>query len=480
MQQAGDSSAGDGLADATALGQAVREGRTTASALMRDSLDRARNDKLGAITFLDEEMGLSAAATFDRLMADGAADTNTMPFAGVPFLVKGLGNAAKGLPAHAGSKAIAARVGKPERDSMIFERFRRAGLLPFGVTSCPSFGLSVTSEPTEDPVARNPWNPEYSPGGSSSGAAAAVASGIVAIAHATDAAGSIRIPAACCGLPALKPSRGLVPNAPEFSNHLMGITGELVIARSVRDISAALFAVSGHVKGPYGDQSLTGGPVRGLRIALVDTAPAGLGEEQANAIRSAEPILASHGHTIVDIETAKLDSIVERTDAIARMYLSISEANWIDSLGIGDEELHPAVADNAAQGRKRTAAELFRANTEAARLAHECWRIFENVDVIAMPVLGRAPVKIGQTAETHADADRTWAFMGRYAPRATLANVCGLPAMVIPRGLDHQGLPLSLQLIGPIGSDLLLLHIAHQLEDDAPWPFLSPIAGGLN
>ena len=478
MREAGDNGAGDGLADATALGQAVREGRTTASALMQESLDRARKDKLGAIAYLDEEMGLSAAAAFDKRLAEGACDIGVTPFAGVPFLAKGLGNAAKGLPVHAGSKAIAARVGKPERDSLIFERFRRAGLLPFGVTSCPSFGLSVTSEPTEDPIARNPWNPDYSPGGSSSGAAVAVASGIVAIAHATDAAGSIRIPAACCGLPGLKPSRGLVPNAPEFSNHLMGITGELVIARSVRDISAALFAVSGHAKGPYGDQSLSGGPVRGLRIALIDTTPAGLGEEQASAIRSAEPILSSHGHTIVDIDAARLDSIVERTDAIARIFLSISEANWIDSLGIADDELHPAVAENAAQGRNRTAAELFRADTEAARLAHECWRIFEQVDAIAMPALGRAPIEIGKTDETHADADRTWTFMGRYAPRATLANVCGLPAIVVPRGLDHAGLPLSMQLVGPIGSDLLLLHIAHQLENDAPWPFPAPIAGG--
>lgn len=465
------------FADATALAEAIRHGRTTATAVMQASLDRAKSDPFGALCHLDEEMGLEAASAFDRLAADKSSHARNAPFAGLPFLAKDLSNAARGLPVHAGSPALASRVPVAEQDSVIFKRFRQSGLLPFGVTTTPEFGLALTSEPAGGPIARNPWNPEYSSGGSSGGAASAVASGIVALAHASDAAGSIRVPAACCGLVGLKPSRGLTSNAPQFGNHLMGITGELVLARSVRDIRTALVAISGNTMGPYGELTLSGIPVRRLRIGLVDTAPGGIGPEQAEAIRSSAALLESQGHTIVDVNVDALDALAQEAATLICTILSVSLASMLDEMKIADAEISAIAAAIADEGRQMTAASLFAADVRAARLAHGCWQMFEQVDAIAMPMLAHSAPKVGAMPMDHGNADAHWDHMTAIAPRTPLANIGGLPALSLPRGLDRSGMPLALQLIGPIGSDLLLLDIAHQMEAADPWTFPASIAG---
>ncbi|WP_136658388.1 amidase [Nitratireductor sp. XY-223] len=463
-------------ADATALAEAVRHGETSALALMQASIARAKSDPFGALRHIDEAMGLEAAEAFDKRLADKDQHALNAPFAGVPFLAKDLGNVARGLPAHAGAPALAARLPLPEADSLVFERFRHCGLLPFGVTTTPEFGLALTSEPPGGPIARNPWNPDYSPGGSSGGAASAVASGIVAIAHATDAAGSIRVPAACCGLVGLKPSRGLVPNAPDFDNHLMGVTGELVLARSVRDIRAALVAVSGHTQGPYGEVTLSGVPVKGMTIGLVDTAPAGLGDEEAEALRTLAPLLEAQGNTIIEIDVAALDRLAAEAAACDRACLSVSQAAWLDALHIPDEEVSPVIAAAAAEGRAMSAARFFANDTQMARIAHGCWRLFDGIDAIVMPMLAGGPPKIGAMPPDRTDLDAAWRQMAEIAPRAPLANVAGIPAISLPRGLSRAGLPLSVQLIGPIGADLLLLDIAQHIEAEAPWTYPAELA----
>jgi len=465
------------MTDASALAEAVRHGAVSAGALMEASIERASADPLGAICHLDAGMGRAAAAAFDRRLAEDDMTAHKIPFAGIPFLAKDLGNAAAGLPVHAGSKALKTRVPPTKRDSLLFARFRTAGLVPFGVTATPEFGLTLTCEPADGPPARNPWNPALSPGGSSGGAAAAVASGIVALAHATDAAGSIRVPAACCGLVGLKPSRGLTSNAPTFANHLMGIVGELVLARSVRDVRAALLAVAGHTMGPTGDLTLAGVPVKGLRIAVLDNAPTPVGAEQADAVRGLAPLLEAHGHTLVDLDARALDCLAGRAQAAARAVLAVSLADWLDTLAIAEHEVSPLAAAAADEGRRLSAKALFAADSDAARIAHGCWRLFETADVIAMPMLGGPPPKVGAMPTDHRDTDLLWDWMGQTAPRAALANAAGLPAISVPRGLDRNGLPLAAQLIGPIGADLLLLDVAQQIEAAAPWSYPAPIAG---
>ena len=473
----GQSGSSASRGDATALAEAVRHGEVTALALMEASLERARSDPFGSICHLDADMGLEDARRFDESLAGRDPQALNAPFAGIPFLAKDLGNGARGLPVHAGSGALKARGLRTDKDSLLFQRFRQAGLLPFGVTTSPEFGLALTSEPPGGPVARNPWNPDLSPGGSSGGAAAAVASGIVALAHATDAAGSIRVPAACCGLVGLKPSRGLISNAPDFHNHLMGITGELVLARSVRDVLAALLAMSGRARGPNGDVVMSGVPVRGTSIGLVETAPGDLPEAQTGALRAVRPHLLELGHTPVDLNSTRLDRLAAQADELVRLLLSVSLAHWLDALDIGDDEVSPVAAAVAREGRALPATALFECSAQCARLAHQCWTLFDAVDAVIMPMLAGPPPAVGSMPTDRMDPDALWQQMARIAPRAALANVAGLPAISLPRGLDETGLPVAIQLIGPIGADLLLLDIAGHLETSQPPSFPFAIAG---
>ena len=250
--------------DATALARAIAEGRLTAAAAMEAALLAAETDSLGALARVAPELGRAGAARADAILAAGGAAASA-PFRGVPFLGKDLGASGRGLAACGGNAALRARTPDPESDDALFARFRGAGLVAFGLTAVPEFGAALTSEPPGAPPARNPWNPELSPGGSSGGAGAAVASGIVAMAHATDAAGSIRVPAACCGLVGLKPSRGATPMGPGFHNWLNGLVGEGVLARSVRDVAAAFGAITGDARGPVPDPALRSIPATPLK-----------------------------------------------------------------------------------------------------------------------------------------------------------------------------------------------------------------------
>ena len=437
-----------GVNDATALAEAGSHGDVSAVELMQASIKAARNDSPGAISHLDNEMGLEAAAAFDERIAARDPVARNASFAGLPFLARDLGNTAKGLYVHAGSKAVANRAQPAAEDSQSFRRARAAGFQPFGVTSVPAFGFSLTSVPDNGPPARNPWNPDRSPGHSSGGAA--VASGIVPLVQASDDAGSIRVPAACCGLAGLKPSRGMTSSAPGFDNHLMGITGEL---------------------------KLSGVPVKGLRIGIVDTQETGPGHEQAEAIRSLVPLLEEHGHKIVDVDVGELDRLLRQAAHICRTMLTVSLTGWLDFPDVDNDGISPLIGSVYEEGRRLSAMELFIADTNAARMAHGCWQLFANIDVIIMPMPGGSPPPVRALPTDHPDVSAHWGRMQEIAPRAPLANIAGIPALSLPRGLDAAGLPLAVQLIGPTGTDLLLLDLAQHIETDAPWTCKTRIAG---
>jgi amidase len=234
-----------GQADGLALAEAIRAGRTTASAALEAAVQRAdAMTDLGAIRYFALQQARQEACRID----EEAQVKDARLFRGVPFLMKDLGAQARGLPVVCGSRAVLADA---SMDSDLALTFRAMGLNPFGTTTAPEFGLSLTSEPEIGPTARNPLDLTRTPGGSSGGAAAAVAAGIVALAHATDAGGSTRVPAACCGLVGLKTTRGVTPGGPGFGNHLGGLGGELVISRSLRDSAAALDFVSMYARGPF-------------------------------------------------------------------------------------------------------------------------------------------------------------------------------------------------------------------------------------
>jgi amidase len=448
--------------DATSLAAAIATGQVTAPMVMEASLAAADRDAesdsgLGAICRIDAGLGRKAAA-----------DHRPGPFGGVPFLGKDLGSAAAGLPVAAGSAAVLRRLSGPGTDSALFARFRAGGLVPFGLTTVPEFGLALTSDP-----ARNPFDRRLSPGGSSGGAAAAVAAGIVAIAHATDAAGSIRVPAACCGLVGLKPSRGAVPNGPDFNNHLMGLASELVVARSVRDVATAFGLASGRTRGPSGDPLpvVLSAP---LRVALC--LPDRCGPAQQAAARQAALALQSLGAVVGDRSAP--DAMGAAAIRLARTILTVSMAEWLDALGIDNSEVSPLSAAIAAEGRAMPASALFAASREMARLSHMVWTMFDGIDILLSPVLAGSPPAPGAFDMSRTDPAAHLAQMEATAPNAALANVAGCPALVLPFGTDEAGLPVGIQLMGPIGADQSLLSWGQRLAALVPpVRFPAPIAG---
>lgn len=449
------------MTDATALAAAISQGRVTARAVTEASLAACHAQaKLGAVVHLEQDMARAGAKAADALPPDRRG-----PFHGVPFLVKDLGGVARGLPAAAGAAAIRVRARLPGADSHLLRDLRQTGLIPFGLSATPPFGLSLSCEPDGLPPARNPWNPKLTPGGSSGGAAAAVAAGIVAIAHATDAAGSIRVPAACCGLTGLKPSRGAVPGGPDFANHLMGIASELVLARSIRDVETAF----GAVHQPLAPVHLPERP----RIALA--LPKRCGPDQTHAAQAAAEALRDAGCDLREIPAP--DRMGAEAHAIARTILAVSLAEWLAALNIHDDQVPPLAAAMAAEGRATPATALFAAARQLARLTNRSQTLFTAADAVLTPVLASAPPPVGSFDLSGTNSVSHMARLEGFAPNAALANVAGLPALALPFGMSG-GLPLGVQLIGPPGADFALLALGALIEARAPsFPFPFPIAG---
>lgn len=448
------------MSDATALAQAIAEGRTSARAVMAATLSAcAERGWLGAVARLLPEEALAG------MPAMGA-------FHGVPMLAKDLGSAARGLAPAAGSPALRARLPDPEEDSALLARWRAAGLVPVGLSSVPEFGMALSAEPPGGMPARNPFDAARTPGGSSGGAAAAVAGGLVAIAHATDAAGSIRVPAACCGLWGLKPSRGALPQGPGFSNHLMGIAGEGVVARSLRDVAMAHAVATGDARGTDPEAAarpMPEAPVIGL--ALPDRCSA----TDRAAAESVAQLFAGASCTILPIPAP--DALgAEAHDLVGRI-LSLSQADWLDGLGIALSEVSPLIAASVARGRAMSGPQAFALAREIARLSYRGWALFEDCDAILMPILSGPPPVLGHFDFSATDVAAHLAAMEALAPNAAIANACGLPALAIPAGMAG-GLPLGVQLMGPMGSDAALLSLTARIADRLPQiPYPVPIAG---
>lgn len=405
----------------------------------------------------------------DRAMAEAEAAKGAI-FGGVPFLAKDLGATARGLGNAAGCPALRRRVADPERDSDLFERFRASGLVPFGLTTVPEFGLAFGSEPRAVAPAVNPFDPTRTAGGSSGGAALAVAAGVVAMAHATDAAGSIRVPAACCGLWGLKPSRGVTPMGPEFGNHLAGLGTELVLARSLRDVATSLALVNRNA-GLHARLKRKAQP-ESARVTLC--LPRDCCDAEAIAAREAAEALAGVGCEITEV--AAPERLGARADRVSRLILTVALAEWVDSGGLKDCELTPLVAAVAAEGRALSPVSVLAATREIARITHEAASLFAAADALLMPVMAGPPPSLGHFPDGETDPARHFARMTAMAPLAALANVAALPALAFPAAM-RDGLPVGAQLVGQAGHDAELLDIAAPLAHHVIVPYPAPIAG---
>jgi amidase len=469
--------------DATAQAELVRKGEASPLELVDAAIERidASNGELNAVIHELYDEGREAAS---GELPDG-------PFKGVPFLLKDLGAAFAGQPLHMGMQYLKDADFRAPVDTHLAERFRGAGFVTIGKTNTPELGILPTTEPKAYGPSRNPWDVSRSTGGSSGGSAAAVASGMVPVAHANDGGGSIRIPASECGLVGLKPTRQRISEGPLIGDNMSGLTVELVVSKSVRDTAAILEAVHGPAPGdpyhapppsrPYTDE--VGADPGKLRIGLL-TEPlleAEPNEVVAAAARDAAGLLESLGHTVEEShptgfeELDVIDTFLTRW--MAGQAAALDQLQMVVGKEIGPTDVEPLTWALAEEGRRRTAAQYIAAVGQHHMISRMIAAWFESgFDLLLTPTLGEPPPPLGSFDDSGADPV---AALMRGAQTATFVatfNVTGQPAISLPLHWSDDGLPIGVQLVAGFGEEDLLLRTAAQLEEARPWADRVPTA----
>lgn len=488
--------------DATELAARIRRGELTAAAVLEAAVARcdAVNPRLNAV--------IADLRDHARAQLGPGAPQSAGPFAGVPFLLKDLAMDLAGVPTSEGNSTIA-RWPARQTDAVV-RRWIDSGLVVFGKTNVPEFGLKAITEPRAFGPARNPWNLQHTPGGSSGGAAAAVAAGIVPVAAAADGGGSIRIPAAYCGLFGLKPSRGRVSCAPQFDELWEGAVSTHVISRSVRDSAALLDVLAGPEPGdpfvvapparPYA-QEVGADPGR-LRVAMCTRSPIG-GVVDSDWVRAAEDCaraMESLGHAVDVVEPA-IDGLQLARDYLTMYFGQVAaQIAWWEPRGLTEAACESDTRAVGLIGRAISAGDyaLSRArwNTHTRALG----ALFERFDLYLTPTCAQPPARIGELnppgwQRTLLDAVLALGLGGvlrrsglveklafdnlHRTPFTQLANLTGTPAMSVPWGLDSRKLPVGVQFAAAWGKEDLLIRVAAQLERARPWNgSLPPVFAG--
>ncbi|MEU8706852.1 amidase family protein [Streptomyces sp. NPDC048565] len=456
--------------DAVATAQAVREGTSDAHTVTEQAIAR--------IEKLDPGLGAVIHTRFEAARAEVAAGLPDGPLRGVPMLVKDLGTEVAGLPAAGGSRLFAEVI--PRRDSELVARYRRAGAVVLGTTNTPELGLNASTEPVLTGPTRNPWSTAHSPGGSSGGSAAAVAAGMVPVAHASDGGGSIRIPAAACGLFGLKPSRGRVSPAPRPTTLSGLVSGHHALTMTVRDSALLLDVAAGPLPGdayaaptpsaPFAE--LVGREPGRLRIGLFTALPDGpeVHPDCEEAVRAAGLLCERLGHEVTRT-TARY-----RPDDVARTSAVLMGADLVAQIDARLDRLGRPLADDDTEPFTRVVYDLYRALpapdvSRALRRAQEIgWEVgaaFDRFDVLLCPTLARPTPLLGTLDTTVPESIYRHASV--YSAFTSVHNVTGMPAMSVPLDRDRAGLPVGVQFAAPLGGEGVLLALAAQLEREAPW-----------
>ncbi|MFF4749213.1 amidase [Streptomyces sp. NPDC002514] len=430
-------------------------------------------------------------AVVETWPADDAPTPGSTPLAGVPFLIKDIGVTMAGRRTELGSRLAAGIVA--DADSALMRRFRRAGLVTFGRTATPELAYSTTTEPVLYGATRNPWDPRRSAGGSSGGAGAAVAAGVVPIAHATDAAGSLRIPAACNGLFGLKPTRGRVSMGPGADEVFNGLAVQGSVSRTVRDSAALLDLISGpepgdpyfaeRPSGPYA-QDVTRDP-GSLRIGVLTQAWGGRRTTPAvaDALSRTVALLESLGHRVTEAEVGLGAGWEEFVLANARLWTANLTAS-VDGLAaasgrpVDSSTLEPVTLAGYRYGQRVSGAQFVDALGIRNRVARSLARSFDAHDLLLTPTLPELPVPLGTYAEGAAALDGL-GWIDRVldrSPFTAVFNVAGTPAMSVPVTADAgTGLPIGMQFAAGYGLEDRLFRLAGQLERAAPWAERTPM-----
>jgi amidase len=461
--------------DATAQADLVRTGAASARELVDAAIVRIERDNPTINAVITE--------LFDKARSQTGEVDREAPFAGVPFLLKDAVCHSAGDPFHAGMRLLKDAGYVAPDDTWLAARFRAAGLLTVGKSNTPEYATSATTEPLAYGATHNPWDHQRSPGGSSGGSAAAVAAGFVPVAHANDMGGSIRIPAAFCGLVGLKPSRGRTTLGPHWGEYWGTLTHEHVVCRSVRDTARMLDAVGGPGLGdpyvappPLRPFALeVGAPVAPLRIGIrtrrLDTG-AQAHPDCRTAVDEVARLLESLGHRVTfdPLDELNVPEIGNGLGVIIAAWLAHEMDLWAARLGrvIEPDELEPMNSLMLQRGRAMTARDYVRAVHDSQRYGRQVARWTERFDVIVTPTAPSPPPPLGVNGPipdpTHPDYDP-----GGPASFTVPFDITGEPAISLPLHHSAAGLPIGVQFVAPYGREDVLLRLAASLESACPW-----------
>jgi len=463
--------------DATAQAALVRAGEVPPTELVEAAIARvaALNPALNAVIYDRSEKARTEAA--DPALSDG-------PFRGVPFLLKDCVAHSAGDPYHCGMQVLKDAGWVEPDDTWLVERFRAAGFVIIGKTNLPELATSVTTEPLAYGATHNPWSLDHSPGGSSGGAGAAVASGMVAVAHGNDMGGSIRFPASMCGAVGLKPSRARSTLGPDFGEYWAMTTHEGVLTRSVRDTAAVLDAIAGP---GVGDPYIAPAPVRPfaeevgvhpgkLRIGFRSDPADDRGDSHPDAVaavRATVELLEQLGHTVEQADIPALDDprFGEGIASMLPVFVARELDRWSERLGreIAPSELDPWNRMQVEVGRTITGSAYVQGVETAqafARGVAQWWA--DGHDVLVTPMVATETPRLGELGP-EAPLDTALPRLMTITAFSMPFNITGQPAISLPLHWGNDGMPVGVQLVAAYGREDLLLRVASQLETARPW-----------
>ncbi|MEB2310918.1 MAG: amidase family protein [Sorangiineae bacterium] len=458
--------------DATALAELVKTKQASPLELVDDAIRRIEqvNPALNAVILPLFEQARDAAR---GAIPDG-------PFRGVPYLVKDILAACAGVPMTSGSRMLKDYV--PDHDSELVRRLRRAGFIFVGKTNTPEFGFLPTTEPVLFGATKNPWNLGHSVGGSSGGSSAAVAARIVPAAHANDGGGSIRIPASCCGLFGLKPTRGRITLGPDLGDVMGGFVVEHAVTLSVRDSAAILDVTEGPMPGdpyfaprpvrPYVEEARTA-PGR-LRIALSTRAATGVPvhEDCVAAARDAARLCESLGHHVEEREPPISGDLLMQAFMVpwaAGATATLDGLGMLGGVAATRDNVEPLSFALAELGRKHSAAAYLMSTTFLQRIAREVARFMADYDVWLTPTLAEPPPPLGSFDAPPDSPLAPLLRSGAFSPFTPIQNVTGDPAMSVPLYWNAAGLPVGAHFAARYGEEATLFRLAAELEASRPW-----------
>jgi amidase len=458
---------------AVELAAMVRDGEVSSRELVEaayEAIER-RNGELSAFVTLSRERALAEA--------DAVKAGDERPLAGVPIAIKDLVALTEGIRTTMGMRAMGDWV--PDQDTALVRRLREAGAIIVGKTNTPELGILPVTEPDRFGPCRNPWDTSRTTGGSSGGSAAAVASGMVPIAHANDGGGSIRIPASCCGLVGLKATRGRVSLSPlgEFAG---GLAIEGVVSHTVRDTAVALDVLAGYEAGdPYCAPDPSAPFVDAvdrdpgtLRIAFTTASPNGVPVDEACvlAVREAAELLESAGHAVFESPPLSDEGYVENFIKIwvTGVAANVFEAGEARGRPIEASELEPLTAEMVEMARSISGAEYLQALEYLRGMSRRIVSQWSELDVLVTPTLAKEPIEIGGLRPEQGEpAMKMLENAAWFVPFTPVWNVTGQPAISLPLHQSESGLPIGVQFVGPPASEELLLSLSAQLEEARPW-----------